>query len=239
MIETLLYEGKAKKIFLSDKPDEVRIEYKDDATAFDGKKKDTISQKGRLNNQISSILFEILNKKGIPTHFVSLLSETESQTKRVEIIPVEVVMRNIVAGSLKKRTGKEEGYQLPTPILEWYYKSDELGDPMINEDHITCFEWASREELAEMRRLAREVNTILSEQLLSVNLILVDFKLEFGRYSHQGTSTILLADEISPDTCRLWDKNTMVKMDKDVFRFDTGDLKATYEAVYERVQQLK
>lgn len=227
----LLYEGKAKRVYRTADPGFYLVEYKDEATAFDGKKKGVISGKGELNNKISAHFFRLLQGKGIPTHFVELVGEREMLVRAVEIIPVEVVVRNIAAGSLAKRLGMEEGTELPRAVVEFYYKSDALGDPMVNEDHIAVLGLAAPEELGTMKRLALAVNEILREYLAQRNLILVDFKLEFGR--NQGE--VILADEISPDTCRFWDARTKEKLDKDRFRRDLGGVEEAYREVWSRL----
>lgn len=226
-----LYEGKAKRIFATDNPDLVWVEYKDDATAFDGKKKGTIANKGVLNNRISSFFFQLLAERGIPTHFVERVSDTEQVVKKVEIIPVEVVVRNVAAGSLAKRLGLAEGTPLPQPVLEFYYKNDELGDPMINEYHIRVLNLATPEQVEKMASIALRVNEILREYLRTKNIDLIDFKLEFGL--HHGE--VILADEISPDTCRFWDTETREKLDKDRFRRDLGNVEEAYREVLRRL----
>ncbi|MQL53466.1 phosphoribosylaminoimidazolesuccinocarboxamide synthase [Desulfofundulus thermobenzoicus] len=227
----LLYEGKAKKIYRTDDPDVYLVEYKDDATAFNGLKKGTISGKGELNNRISAHFFHLLEEKGIATHFLEQVSEREMLVRTLEIIPIEVVVRNIAAGSLAKRLGLEEGTALPRPVVEYYYKSDELGDPMINDDHIAALNLATPDELAALKKTALTVNNILREYLAPRRLELVDFKLEFGR--HRGK--ILLGDEISPDTCRFWDTRTGEKLDKDRFRRDLGGVEEAYREVWHRL----
>ncbi|HHW43997.1 MAG TPA: phosphoribosylaminoimidazolesuccinocarboxamide synthase [Desulfotomaculum sp.] len=227
----LLYEGKAKKIYRTDDPDVYLVEYKDDATAFNGLKKGTISGKGELNNRISAHFFRLLEEKGIATHFLEQVSEREMLVRTLEIIPIEVVVRNIAAGSLAKRLGLEEGTALPRPVVEYYYKSDELGDPMINDDHIAALNLATPDELAALKKTALTVNNILREYLAPRRLELVDFKLEFGR--HRGK--ILLGDEISPDTCRFWDTRTGEKLDKDRFRRDLGGVEEAYREVWHRL----
>ncbi|MBE3587642.1 MAG: phosphoribosylaminoimidazolesuccinocarboxamide synthase [Thermoanaerobacteraceae bacterium] len=227
----MLYEGKAKKIYRTDDPDIYLVEYKDDATAFNGLKKGTISGKGELNNKISAHFFRLLEEKGIATHFVEQVSEREMLVRSLEIIPIEVVVRNIAAGSLAKRLGLEEGTALPRPVVEYYYKSDELGDPMINDDHIAALNLATPDELAALKKTALAVNSILTEYLAPRRLELVDFKLEFGR--HRGK--ILLGDEISPDTCRFWDTRTREKLDKDRFRRDLGGVEEAYREVWHRL----
>jgi phosphoribosylaminoimidazole-succinocarboxamide synthase len=227
----LLYEGKAKRIYATADPDLVVQYFKDDATAFNAQKRGTIAGKGVYNNAISGHLFQYLEDQGIPTHFVRTLSEREMLIRRLDIVPVEVVVRNIVAGSLAKRLGLEEGRDLPRPILEHYYKNDALGDPLINPWHITVLGWASEVELDEINRLALRVNERLRAYLQPRKLLLVDFKLEFGR--HRGR--MLLGDEISPDTCRFWDAATREKLDKDRFRFDLGNVESAYAEVHRRV----
>ncbi|MDI3518227.1 MAG: phosphoribosylaminoimidazole-succinocarboxamide synthase [Caldanaerobacter sp.] len=228
----LLYEGKAKKVYKTDKEDYYIIEYKDDATAFNGLKKGVIEEKGVVNNKVSSILFEFLEKNGISTHYVKMLSDREMLVKKVTIFPLEVIIRNYAAGSICKRLGLQEGIKFKEPVLEFCYKNDELGDPMINEYHIRALELATRDEIDLIKERAFKVNEILSEYFLSKDIILVDFKLEFGK-NQEG---ILLADEISPDTCRFWDKNTMEKLDKDRFRKDLGQVEEAYLEVLRRVQ---
>lgn len=228
---TLLYEGKAKQVFATDDPHLVIQRFKDDATAFNAQKRGTIAGKGKFNNAISAALFELLSRHGIPNHFVSRLDEREMLVRRVQIVPVETVVRNIVAGSLAKRLGLEEGRELPRPILEYYYKSDALGDPMINQWHITVLGMASEAELERIDELALRTNDILREFFAARQLLLVDFKLEFGRFHGE----ILLADEISPDTCRFWDARTREKLDKDRFRFDLGNVEEAYAEIHRRV----
>ncbi len=229
--QELLYEGKAKKIYKTGDPDVLWVEYKDDATAFNGLKKGTITGKGVLNNQISAYFFELLEKKGIRTHFVKYISENEMLVKPLEIILVEVVVRNIAAGSLAKRLGMEEGTTLSHPVVEYYYKSDELGDPLINDDHIAAAGLATPGEMNIIRDTAIKVNDILKADLDTKNLDLVDFKLEFGRYRGE----VILGDEISPDTCRFWDKTTKEKLDKDRFRRDMGNVEEAYREIKRRL----
>jgi phosphoribosylaminoimidazole-succinocarboxamide synthase len=233
MVEILeqLYEGKAKKVYRTSDPKLYMVYYKDDATAFNGLKKGSIQDKGYYNNQISAIFFKLLTEKGIPNHFVELTGERSMLVKTLEIIPVEVVVRNIVAGSLAKRVGKPEGTQLAVPVLEFYYKDDALGDPMINEYHVKALELATEEEMKTISQMALRVNEILVEHLTPLNIQLVDFKLEFGR--HEGE--ILLGDEISPDTCRFWDTATQEKLDKDRFRRDLGKVEEAYQEVLQRL----
>lgn len=224
----LLYEGKAKRLYATDEQDILWVEYKDSATAFNGEKKAEIAGKGMLNNKITSLIFERLQGAGIASHFVKQLSDHEQLVQQVAIIPVEVVTRNIVAGSMAKRLGLEEGTVLKRPIVEFYYKDDALGDPIITEDHIEMLELASTEEVQELRDKALKVNEVLIGFFKEVGVDLVDFKIEFGR-DQEGR--ILLADEISPDTCRLWDAQTKQKLDKDVFRRDLGNLTDAYELI--------
>ncbi len=227
-----LYEGKAKQVYLTSDPDVYWVAYKDDATAFNGEKKGTIVNKGRWNNQISAILFKALTEKGIANHFIRLLSETEQLVKKVDIIPLEVVVRNIAAGSLAKRLGWAEGVQLDEPIIEFYYKSDELGDPLINNDHIAILKIATVQELTVMKETALQVNEFLQEYMGARDILVVDFKLEFGRTSD---GEVLLADEISPDTCRFWDAETMEKLDKDRFRRNLGNVEEAYQEMLKRL----
>jgi phosphoribosylaminoimidazole-succinocarboxamide synthase len=227
-----LYEGKAKKIYATSDENVVWVSYKDSATAFNGEKKAEIAGKGRLNNEISSILFELLKEKGISSHFVKRVSETEQLVKKVTIIPLEVVVRNIAAGSLSKRTGLPEGQILPRTILEYYFKNDDLGDPLINEDHIDIMDLATKEQLELISEQAFQVNEVLTSYFVQKNVKLVDFKLEFGV---DGDGKLLLADEISPDTCRLWDAETNEKLDKDVFRRGLGSLTDAYENILKRL----
>jgi len=227
----LLYEGKAKKLYETSSPDLLIQYFKDDATAFDGTKKAVIKNKGVINNKISSHIFQYLENYHIPTHFEKILSDREMLIKKLEIIPLEVVMRNIASGSLCKRYGIEEGRELESPILELYYKNDALHDPLMNEYHVRALGLATQEELDTISRMARKINAVLSSFFERRNLRLVDFKLEFGRYRNK----ILVGDEISPDTCRLWDMETGEKLDKDRFRFDPGDVERAYEEVYNRI----
>ncbi|WP_039764346.1 phosphoribosylaminoimidazolesuccinocarboxamide synthase [Caldicellulosiruptor sp. F32] len=227
----LLYEGKAKKIYETDVDDIVIIEYKDDATAFDGTKRGIINEKGIVNNKISNHFFKLLESKGIPTHFIEQIDERRTAVKKVEIIPVEVIVRNIAAGSLCKRLGLEEGTALKRPVLEFCYKNDALHDPQINEYHILALELATEEEINKVVEYSFKINQILREYLKEVNIDLIDFKLEFGRYK----GSIILADEISPDTCRFWDMNTKEKLDKDRFRRDLGNVEEAYKEVLKRL----
>ncbi|MEX0975283.1 MAG: phosphoribosylaminoimidazolesuccinocarboxamide synthase [Bacillota bacterium] len=233
-----LYEGKAKVVYPGD-PGEVYMVFKDSATAFNGEKKGTIKGKGFFNAHISTTLFKYLEKQGVPTHFISLADEVTMKCKRLRIFPIEVVVRNIVAGSLSKRTGKPEGVDLPFPILELYYKSDELGDPLLNDDHILAFGFAAKAELDHLRDEAKRINAILMPFFRERGLLLVDFKLEFGRVvSADGSlAQTVLGDEISPDTCRFWDATTREKLDKDRFRRDLGGVEEAYAEVLRRVSQ--
>lgn len=228
----LLYEGKAKQIYATSDPDLFWVRYKDDATAFDGKKRATIQGKGELNNRISAIFFEHLGKAGIPHHFVRLLSPTEQLVRKVSIIPLEVVVRNRAAGSMARRLGLEEGLPLVRPILELYYKNDSLGDPLVNSEHALVLGWVKEAELAEMRRLALAVNEALQAFLAARDVLLIDFKLEFGR---TADGQVILADEISPDTCRFWDSRTLEKLDKDRFRRDLGGVQEAYQEMLRRL----
>ncbi|MDQ6598432.1 phosphoribosylaminoimidazolesuccinocarboxamide synthase [Bacillus salipaludis] len=228
----MLYEGKAKKVFKTSESGKCWIEYKDDATAFNGEKKGKIAGKGTMNNEISAIFLSLLKEKGVNNHFVQRISGTEQIVLQVEIIPIEVVVRNIAAGSLAKRLGWEEGKELPQAIVEYYYKNDELGDPIINNDHIALLGLTSESDLTKIRNQALKINKILQEFLKMKDLILVDFKLEFGK-TLEGE--IILADEISPDTCRFWDASTKEKLDKDRFRRDLGNVKEAYQEILRRI----
>lgn len=230
--QELLYEGKAKKIYATDEQDVLWVAYKNEATAFNGQKKAEISGKAQLNNQISSLLFSMLHEQGITTHFVKQLSDHEQAVKKVEIVPLEVVVRNATAGSLAKRIGVEEGIRFEQPIVELYYKDDALGDPLILAEHAIFLKAATQEEIDSLKAQALQINEILSKFFEDKDIFLVDFKLEFGRTS-QGD--IILADEISPDTCRFWDVHTNEKLDKDVFRRDLGGLTEAYEKILQRI----
>ncbi|HCN37483.1 MAG TPA: phosphoribosylaminoimidazolesuccinocarboxamide synthase [Bacteroidetes bacterium] len=233
MEKTLIYEGKAKKIYkISGNDDAYLQEFKDDATAFNGVKKDQIRNKGIVNNLVTSVIFGMLNKSGIKTHFIEKVSDNSMLVSKVEIIKVEVVCRNIAAGSLVKKFGFKEGESLKNPLVEFYYKSDELGDPLFSEDHIIEMNLATKDELDYIRKETLKINSILIPYFLNKGLKLVDFKLEFGKNQY---GEIILADEISPDTCRLWDKETNKKMDKDRFRFDLGEVEESYEEVMRRL----
>jgi len=227
----LLYEGKAKKLFATADPDLLLQYFKDDATAFNAKKRGTIIEKGVRNNAISEVFFRLLEREGVPTHFVRRLDERHMLVKRLEIVPVEMVVRNVIAGSLAKRLGMEEGKPLPEPIVEFYYKSDELDDPMINEWHVRVLGMATQPEIDRMVELTVKVNGILKKFLAERNIVLVDMKLEFGR--HHGE--IILGDEICPDTCRFWDSSSGEKLDKDRFRRDLGRVEEAYEEIARRV----
>ena len=227
-----LYEGKAKIIYQTDVPDVYWVQYKDDATAFNGIKKGQIADKGYYNNQIAATFFQLLTESGIDNHFVELLGEREMAVKALKIIPVEVVVRNVVAGSLSKRLGLPEGEKAAEPVVELYYKNDDLGDPLINDEHALLLKIATREQLATMKELALAVNQVLQPYLADKGIILVDFKLEFGIYQNQ----VLLGDEISPDTCRFWDLTTGEKLDKDRFRRDLGNVEQAYAEILKRLQ---
>ncbi|KGK87066.1 phosphoribosylaminoimidazole-succinocarboxamide synthase [Desulfosporosinus sp. HMP52] len=228
----LRYEGKAKRVYDTDQNEYFWVAYKDDATAFNGEKKGQILDKGLVNNQLSALFFVELEKAGIPTHFVDLLSDRDMLVYRLEMIPLEVVVRNIVAGSLSKRLGVEEGFVLPHPVVELYYKDDALGDPLVNESHVEAMGWASREVATEIQALGLKVNSILQSILVKAGIELIDYKLEFGIRDGK----IYLGDEISPDTCRYWDIETREKLDKDRFRRDLGKVEEAYQEVYRRVK---
>lgn len=227
-----LYEGKAKKVFATEDENLVIVSYKDDATAFDGTKKGTIAGKGVVNNRMSNFLMQVLEKNGVKTHFVEELNDRETVVKKVSIVPLEVIIRNISAGSFAKRFGVEEGIVFKEPTIEFSYKNDELHDPLMNAYHAIALELATREEIEEIKAMAFKVNEILKEYFLKLNVKLVDFKLEFGRLND---GTIVLADEISPDTCRFWDKDTNEKLDKDRFRRDLGGVEDAYTEMMHRV----
>ena len=226
-----LYEGKAKILYNTPDPDLMIQYFKDDASAFDGKKKGTIVDKGVMNNHMSSRIFQFLESEGVETHFVETLNDREMLVKKLDIIPVEVVLRNIAAGSLCKRLGIEEGRVLDKPILEFFYKSDPLGDPMINECHVDVFGWATKQEVEILKSEGLKINDLMMKFFKERNIRLVDFKLEFGR--HKGK--VLLGDEISPDGCRLWHSETNEKMDKDRFRFNLGNVEEKYQEVYDLI----
>jgi phosphoribosylaminoimidazole-succinocarboxamide synthase len=228
---TMLYEGKAKKIFSTGNPDQVLQYFKDDATAFNAQKRGTIVDKGVINNKVSERLFQLLEQNGVPTHFVERTSDREMLTKKATIVPVEVVVRNVVAGSLVKRLGLKEGDAIEPAIIEFYYKNDALGDPLISNEHIRLLKLATPEQMAEIKRLALKVNSLLQPFFGERQMILVDFKLELGLYNGK----LILADEISPDTCRFWDMTTKESMDKDRFRKDLGKIEEAYQKVLKRV----
>ena len=228
---TLLYEGKAKKIFTTGDPGQVLQYFKDDATAFNALKRGTIVEKGIVNNKVSERLFRLLEQNGVPTHFVERKSDREMLTKKVTIVPVEVVVRNVIAGSLAKRLGLKEGEPIRPALVEWYYKNDALGDPLISDEHVRLLKLATPDQLTEIKRLALKVNDLLRPFFAERKMILVDFKLEFGL--HDGK--LILADEISPDTCRFWDEGTRESMDKDRFRKDLGKIEEAYQEVLKRV----
>lgn len=230
-VKEMIYEGKAKKVFATDHADEVLVSYKDDATAFNGEKKGTIVGKGVVNNRMSNFLMQKLEEKGIPTHYIKELNERDTIVKKVEIVPLEVIIRNKACGSFSKRYGVAEGTQLKMPTIEFSYKNDDLGDPLINTYHALALDLATEAEIAEIERLAFAVNDALIAYFETIDIELVDFKLEFGRYH----DTIVLADEISPDTCRLWDIHTHARLDKDRFRRDMGDVEEAYLEVYKRL----
>ena len=227
-----LYEGKAKKVFATDDANLVIVDYKDDATAFNGEKKGTITGKGVINNVMSNHMFQLLEQQGVPTHFVEQLSERETLVKKVSIVPLEVIIRNISAGSFAKRFGVEEGIVFDEPTIEFSYKNDELGDPLMNAYHAIALKAATREEIETIKAMAFKVNEVMKQYFYTLNVILVDFKLEFGK---TADGKIVLADEISPDTCRLWDKDTHEKLDKDRFRRDLGNVEDAYEEVFRRL----
>ncbi|MDD6797728.1 MAG: phosphoribosylaminoimidazolesuccinocarboxamide synthase [Bacteroides sp.] len=226
-----LYEGKAKKVFKTDDPDVLIVDYKDDATAFNGEKKGTIVGKGAINNRMTNYLFKRLEKEGVPTHFIEELSDRETAVKAVEIVPLEVIIRNVAAGSFSKKLAIEEGTQLKQPTLEFSYKNDELGDPFINSYYALGLGLATQEEIDAITKYAFKVNDVLIDYFKNIGIRLIDFKIEFGRYKGQ----IILADEISPDTCRLWDINTNEKLDKDRFRRDLGNVEDAYQEVFKRL----
>ena len=230
-----LYEGKAKKVFATDDPDVVIVDYKDDATAFNGLKKGTIAGKGVINNRMSNMMFKLMEQHGIPTHLVEDLSDRETAVKKVQIVPLEVIIRNTAAGSFSKRYGVPEGKKLPVTVLEFSYKNDDLGDPLINDYHALAMELATPEEIDTIKKMAFKVNEVMKEFFKSLNIDLIDFKLEFGRFKGQ----IILADEISPDTCRFWDMTTGEKLDKDRFRRDMGGVEDAYKEVFARLTHNK
>ena len=226
-----LYEGKAKKVFLTDDPNILIVSYKDDATAFNGLKKGTIAGKGAINNRMTNLPFQKLEKEGIPTHFIQELNDRETAVRRVEIIPLEVIVRNVAAGSFSKRLGIEEGTELAKPTLEFSYKNDELGDPLINSYYAKALQLATEQEIEKIRTYSFQINEVLKREYKAAGLRLIDFKIEFGRFHNQ----VILADEISPDTCRLWDAESGEKMDKDRFRRDLGNVEDAYIQVARRL----
>lgn len=228
----MLYEGKAKKVFKTEDPEVYIVSYKDDATAFNGEKKGTIAGKGVVNNKMSNFMFALLEKNGIKTHFIQELNDRETAVRKVEIVPLEVIVRNTAAGSLSKRLGLPEGTVMKRPVLEYCYKDDALGDPMVNDYHIYAMEWATQEELSEISSMSIRINAQMQAFFSTINVDLVDFKLEFGR-TKDG---IILADEISPDTCRFWDKTTGEKLDKDRFRRDMGGVEEAYAEIMRRLE---
>ena len=227
-----LYEGKAKKVFATDDANLVIVDYKDDATAFNGEKKGTIAGKGVINNVMSNHMFQLLEQQGVPTHFVEQLSDRETVVKKVSIVPLEVISRNISAGSFAKRYGVNEGIVFDEPTIEFSYKNDDLGDPLMNAYHAIALKLATREEIEQIKSMAFKVNEVMKQYFDTLNVTLVDFKLEFGK---TADGTIVLADEISPDTCRLWDKTTGEKLDKDRFRRDLGGVEEAYQEIMKRV----
>jgi phosphoribosylaminoimidazole-succinocarboxamide synthase len=229
----MLYEGKAKKVYKTDEEGKYLIEYKDDATAFNAQKKGTIHDKGIVNNKMTAMIFTMLEEKGIPTHFEKMIDDRHQVVKAVKIYPLEVIIRNVAAGSMSKRLGIPEGQALKHVVLEFCYKNDELGDPLINDDHILALGLANEEEIAKIREYTFQINELLKEFFLKSNLKLIDFKIEFGNYN----GDVILADEISPDTCRLWDADTNEKMDKDRFRRDLGNVEETYQEVLSRISK--
>ena len=226
-----LYEGKAKKVFATEDPDVVIVDYKDDATAFNGEKKGTIVGKGVINNRMTNYIFQVLEKEGVPTHYVEELSDRETAVKKVEIVPLEVIVRNVAAGSFSKKLGIEEGTKLLAPTLEFSYKNDDLGDPMINDYHVYAMGLATPEEMEKIAEYSFKVNEVMTEYLKQFGIELIDFKLEYGRCNGE----IILADEISPDTCRFWDSKTGEKLDKDRFRQDLGNVEDAYQEILKRL----
>lgn len=227
----LLYEGKAKKVYTTEDPDVLIVDYKDDATAFNGLKKGTIVGKGAINNRMTNHIFKKLEAEGVPTHFIEELSDRETAVKKVEIVPLEVIVRNFSAGSFAKKMGMEEGIKFACPTLEFSYKNDDLGDPFINSYYALALNLATQEEIDAITKYTFKVNEVMREYFDSLGIELIDFKIEFGRYHGQ----IILADEVSPDTCRLWDKETREKLDKDRFRRDMGNVEDAYEEVFRRL----
>jgi phosphoribosylaminoimidazole-succinocarboxamide synthase len=232
-MKEMLYEGKAKKVFKTDDEKIYLIQYKDDATAFNGEKKGTIVGKGVINNTMSAMMFKMLEEKGIPTHLVELLNDRESLVKAVEILPLEVIIRNVAAGSFSKRYGVAEGTEFPFPTLEFSYKNDDLGDPLMNDAHALVMGLATKAQIDTIKAYAYEINDIMKKYFLERNIKLIDFKLEFGLYEGE----VILADEISPDTCRFWDKDTNEKLDKDRFRRDMGNVEEAYQEIMQRLNK--
>ena len=228
----MLYEGKAKKVYATENPELYIVSYKDDATAFNGLKKGTIAGKGVINNRVTNYMMQMLEKNGVPTHFVEEISNSETVVKKVQIVPLEVIIRNISAGSFSKRYGVDEGIVFEQPTIEFSYKNDDLGDPLINEYHALALKLATREEIDTIKALAFRTNALMKDFFKKINVDLVDFKLEFGRLSD---GTIVLADEISPDTCRFWDSRTHEKLDKDRFRRDLGNVEGAYQEMMRRI----
>ena len=226
-----LYEGKAKKVFLTEDPDVLIVSYKDDATAFNGQKKGTIVGKGAINNRMTNLLFQKMEKEGVPTHYIEELNARETKVRKVEIVPLEVIIRNVAAGSFSKRLGVEEGRELSEPTIEFSYKNDDLGDPLINSYFAKALDLATNDEIETIKKYAFKVNEVLKKEFLAIGLRLIDFKIEFGRYHGE----IILADEISPDTCRLWDCESGEKMDKDRVRRDLGNVEDAYIEVARRL----
>lgn len=229
--QEMLYEGKAKKVFLTEDPDVLIVSYKDDATAFNGLKKGSITGKGAINNRMTNFLFKKMEKEGVPTHLIEEINDRETAVRKVEIVPLEVIVRNVTAGSFSKRLGIEEGKVFAEPTIEFSYKNDELGDPLINSYFARALELATKEEIETIQKYAFKINEILKAEFLKADLRLIDFKIEFGRFHGK----IILADEISPDTCRLWDVNSGEKMDKDRFRRDLGNVEEAYIEVAKRL----
>ena len=233
---SLLYEGKAKRVFSTETVHQLRVEYKDEVTAGNGAKKDKMQGKGRLNNRITSIIFEYLNKHGLESHFIKQLSETEQLVKEVKIIPLEVVVRNIATGSITKRLGFEKGHVFDEPLVEFFYKNDDLNDPLITDDHVKLLHIANDEEIKTLKDMAKNINKVLIQLMNEMDLRLVDFKVEFGKTEN---GDILLADEISPDTCRIWEKDSDTNFDKDVYREDRGSIIETYQTFLNKLEDLK
>ncbi len=230
--KSMLYEGKAKRVYETEHPDQYIVSYKDDATAFNGLKKGTIEGKGVINNQMSNLMMQLLERKGVPTHFIEELSERDTLVKKVSIVPLEVIVRNLAAGSFSARYGVAEGTVFDEPTLEFSYKNDELGDPLLNDRHAIAMKLATREDIEQISELAFQINQIMKEFFQTIGITLVDFKLEFGR---TADGSIVLADEISPDTCRFWDSKTGERLDKDRFRRDLGNVEGAYQEMIRRI----